>query len=445
MLLRRLLALAVATSLAFILPLHDAAASPGDLYGIMPRGIGTAGARTASSTDTGASWYNPANLAFAGQRGHASLELGYGFGLPSLFVDRTKAEGRFPTLAPERHGWIMAAGLFPLGGKLKNNTTLSFAIFHPDTKLVKVESLDPRKPQWYRYQANPDRPMITAGFGTVLWDRVALGASANVLANVDGNVAFGLDLFNRRVGQRDISFSLETHASAVVGATVKVIEGLKLGLVWRGDQSVKLKQPNAMDLGDIGNLTLDVSGTVHYSPHQLAFGAEYQVNDRLSLSADLLYSFWSLAPWPGLRTRVIFEGELAEAFGLDEVFSFETGDEKAGFANTLAPSLSGEYRLTDAGAMLRAGYAFRPTLVPDQVEVSNYLDAHTHVVAIGATVPFQDPLELFARPMHLDLGAQLHYVTPRQTSKRAGASNPVGDHRIGGTVIALAASLRCDY
>lgn len=430
---------------AFMTFARDAKASPGDLYGILPLAMGSAGARVTASTDTGASYYNPANLAFAGLAGDSSLELGYGIGIPILSVEHSKGQPRYPDLDSERHGWVMLGGLFSLGGKIKNRATLSFSILHPDNQLIRVESLEMRSPQWYRYQTNPKRPMITAGLGVVLWERWAIGASANVLADIDGDVEFGLDLFNRRVKKRDLGFSLFTKASPIVGTTVKIIEGLKVGFVWRGDQDVRLTMPTSFDVGDIGVLSMSVAGSLHYSPHQFAVGASYDINRSFSVSADLLISLWSQAPFPGLVTQVNYKGELAEAFGLDEVFTFDTGDEVAGFENTVEPSIAGEYRLNDSGAALRAGYSYRPTMVPDQVHTSNLLDSNTHVLAIGATIPFSDPIEVFKRPLKLDLGGQIHFVSSRHTPKKAGASDPVGEHSAGGTVLAFGASLRYDY
>lgn len=442
LLLRASLAVTLAAGTLFYAA--PAKASPSDLYGLLPAGTGAAGARIALGRDAGATFYNPANLALAGGDGTASVELGYVTGIPSVFVDREKAEGRFPTRIPERQGWMLGSALIPLGGKIRHQATLGLAVYHPENQLIRVSSIDPRVPQWYRYEANPERPVIVAGLGVKLGDRVALGAAANVLANLDGRVDFGVELFDRKVERRDIDFSLITMLSPIVGATVRATDALTLALVWRGDQKLELTQPNSIDLGDLGVLGFEVLGTVHFSPHQLALGASYEVTERLRLALEFTYSFWSLAPHPGLDLKVNFSGEVAEGLGLDEAMSFGSRDAPVGFSDTFAPSLSGEYRLGREGQVLRAGYTWRPTMVPDQENRTNYLDTTAHVFAAGANLPFHDPLELLERPLHLVLAAQLQYLVPRQTTKLQRA-DPVGNHRIGGTVLALGASLRYDF
>ena len=58
---------------------RPAGASPTDTFGALPAGTATAGAQTASATDIGAVYYNPANLGVGGAAGHASLSLGYAY------------------------------------------------------------------------------------------------------------------------------------------------------------------------------------------------------------------------------------------------------------------------------------------------------------------------------------------------------------------------------
>src|SRR4051794_2120444 len=98
-----------------------ARASPADEYGALPRAMGTAGAQTALGTDTGAAFYNPANLALAGEGGHPSIQVGYVHAVPGLFISRLKNDPTsVPNVNPTNQGWVMAGALLPIGGKVQN-------------------------------------------------------------------------------------------------------------------------------------------------------------------------------------------------------------------------------------------------------------------------------------------------------------------------------------
>lgn len=422
-----------------------ARANPADLYGAFPRGAASVGTLTAAADDVSATYYNPAGLSFGAESGETQLQLGYGAGVPLLGVDRHRADSKIATRDPGWQGWVDVGALIPLRGKLAPwKPAIGFLMFHPQDKLVRVEALDPKYPQFLRYQAAPDRMVIALGAGFQVGRYLALGLGMQVLASMGGEVNFGIELFERRVERRDVSLEMQTKPSPTAGIIVRPNDRLRIGLSARGELGLDLNLPNVIGLGDLGTLELGISGVMHYTPPQLAVGAQYQVTDDLKLALDLKLDLWGFAPSPALDVQVKLRGEIPEGLGLDEALSFGSNDGPPGFIHVVTPSLSGEWRMPDKVSTLRFGYAYRPTFVPDQLGSTNWLDNTAHVLAAGATFGFVDPSGIFSKPLKLDLAAQGQVMQPRSVDKTQ-ERDAVGDYDFGGVVLAFSTAVRYDF
>lgn len=425
----------------------SAHATPGDTYGALPDGVATVGAQTSQATGAGATYYNPAGLGLGAAAGKASIFVGYAAGIPALDVDRTKGDGpgttKHPTHEAEYRGWHTLGALFPLGGMLEHKAALGFLLYHPQDKLIRVRTLSPRDPQWLRYESSTDRMELDVAFGAKLGRHVSIGAGVHVLAGLVGDVDFDIDLFERRVEKRELTFDLVTRIAPNVGVIVTPLDRLRLGFVFRGSSRLDISQPTVLGLGDMGTLNLLIEGTVHYTPQQFGFGATFDVLERLSLSLDLRYHRWSQAPHPAVSVKVGLDGEVPEGLGLDEVMAFETNDAPPGFQDILVSALAVEYTFPDESTQVRGGYAWRPSYVPDQVRRTNYLDASSHLLGVGATFRFHDPTGIFSQPLMLDLAAQGQFLQSRLAKKQAG--DLVGDYMYGGFVGAASAGIRYEF
>lgn len=437
----------VLTMLAVVVLSATAHATPADTYGAMPQGVATAGAQTSATKDAGASYYNPAGLGIGAASGKTSIAIGYAAGMPSLNVDRTKNDGpgvdRHPTREPEYRGWQTLSALFPLGGVLEHKVAIGLLFYHPQDKLIRVQALSPRDPQWLRYESSTDRMELDIGFGAKVGRYVSFGAGVHVLAGLEGNVDFDIELFERRVGKRDLTFDLVTRMAPNLGLIVTPTDRWRVGFVFRGSNRLDISQPTILGLGDIGTLDLLIEGTVHYTPQQFGLGATFDVNERLSVSADFRYHRWSQAPHPAVSVKVGLDGEVPEGLGLDEVMAFETNDAPPGFQDVLVSALAVEYTFPDEVTQVRGGYAWRPSYVPDQVHKTNYLDASSHLLGVGATFRFHDPTRIFSQPLMLDIAAQGQFLQGRLAKKQGG--DLVGDYMYGGFVMAASAALRYEF
>lgn len=411
-------------------------ASPADTFGVLPRGVATAGTQTASADDAGAAYYNPAGLALAGAGGKASVLLGFGGAVPNLDLDRAAGGLREPPNA----GQFTAAFVLPLGGKIRNRASLGAVVSLPRGAVVAGTLAEPRDPQFLRFN-NVNRLVLAFGLGVQLHEMVSVGVGGNVLAGLSGKLRFDIELFEREMDRRDVEFNLFAKVAPVTGVTITPHKRLRMGFTWRGSLGLDVDLPVDFNLGNVGSLDLWGRGVIHYTPHQLTGGVQYEVNDRLTLAFDLNYSLWSRAPYPALDVDVALGGEIVEGLGLDEVFTFGSNDPKHGFTDTLSPSFAAEFLFPDGVTRMRAGYAFRPTFVPNQVHDSNFLDNNAHVVGLGATFHLTDPTGVFSRPVKFDLGGQFQIMERREVRKSRGGEQ----YTFGGTALALGGAFRYEF
>ena len=155
------------------------------------------------------------------------------------------------------------------------------------------------------------------------------------------------------------------------------------------------------DFGDgykeLALVDVTVGGTIFYTPHTLTLGAEWKgLSDRLHVSAELRYAFWSKAPDPtvGLKVGLTSEMDLVTQV-LGDNFNVRAGGEDIRLSDTLSVRAGAEYWLVPEVLNIRGGYAYTPTPVPVQNGRTNLLDGDSHMIALGSTVYFHDPLDIF--------------------------------------------------
>ena len=149
--------------------------------------------------------------------------------------------------------------------------------------------------------------------------------------------------------------------------------------------------------------------------------------------------FEPAAPDPATEMTVEMDGEMLRSLGIDETFDSKTEARSPGFSTTLEPHLGVEWLIVPSFAA-RLGYFFRPTPVPKQNGDTNILDGNTHALAAGLGFNFNDPLEVFAKPVHIDLAYQLMLIPERRADK--GSSSDVPSYVYSGYLHNVSAAVR---
>jgi long-subunit fatty acid transport protein len=421
-----------------------ARANPFELFGFTPRGIGMGGAMVGLADDVAGSFYNPAGIV-----GHTKAEFGIGFAdtIPALHINRAKTSAGTPISGEVDSAPRFEIGIiFPLGGLLKDRVVIGIGGGHPFGSLVRVQTVDQAHPQFYMYQSKAQRFALDAGIGIKIVDGLSIGAGASVIAQQIGKVRFAVDVASRRFVARDITVDLNTVATPMVGILVEPTETLKFGLSWRKEQQLYYEQPTDINLGDIGDLALDVQGIAQFWPHVFSGGVSYKpaaLSGRLLISAQLDFLVWSRAPRDQVSVTIRPSGPVLDGLGLSDILGFRSQDVTPGFANILVPRLGVEFVATDV-LTLRVGASARPPVTPDQRGTTNYLDNFTETFSGGATFKFIDPLKVFTDPVALDVGFSATIANEREMTKFQ-TNDATGGATYGGALFTASAMLRYLY
>jgi hypothetical protein len=420
-----------------------ARANPFELFGFTPRAIGLGGAMVGLSDDLAGPFYNPAATI-----GHTKSEFGIGFSdtLPSLHVTRSKLSSTNATADTESAPRFEGGIIFPLGGLLKDRVVLGLALGHPVGSLVRVQTVDQSHPQFYMYNSKPQRFALNASVGIKIVDGLSIGGGAEVIAQQIGSVSFAIDVAARRFTARDIKVDLNTIITPVVGLMIEPTESLKFGFSFRKESQLYYEQPTDINLGDIGDLKLNVQGIAQYWPHVFSAGASYKpaaLGNKLLFTFQLDYMVWNRAPRDQVQVQIAPSGAVLSGLGLDSILGFGSQDAQPGFTNILIPRLGVEFYPNDV-VTLRLGGSARPPVTPDQVGTTNYLDNFTETISGGASFRFKDPLQVFTDPVSFDLGAAIMIANERTTAKTQ-AADPTGGASYGGSLFTVSAMLRYLY
>lgn len=419
-----------------------------DFYGFGTRGMGLAGTQAATADDYAAAYFNPSLLAFQDK---VKLGLSLNWFNRHLSADAASGDMRpFNAVDPDDTVGLSMGFVFPFGGVVEDRLALGVGVYLPTASIMTVQSIDPDKPNWYLQQADSDRLALAVSLGVRVTDWFSLGLGIQVLGGLSGNVEMDMNIEDYEFGQRDVKVDVDMALAPIVGLTFRIPDAnLTLALAYRGELEIDYELPVTVHargnlgsgLKEIALIDVLVSGSVFYSPHTFTLGVEWKgLDDRLMLSAEARFALWSKAPDPtvGLKVNLKSDEDLVTQV-LGEDFNVSAGDESVKMSNTLSLRLGAEYWFAPGVFAFRGGYAFTPTPVPIQNGATNLLDSDSHMISLGGSVYFHDPLEIFKEPVAFSLAAQLHFFPEREAVK--SANYDVASYTYGGYVGVFSASL----
>jgi long-subunit fatty acid transport protein len=433
---RKLLAVAL---LGLLLAPRVARASTFDTYGFGSRGIAMGGAQVADAQDFTATFYNPALLV---DRQKINVGFGFFYEKPNLSVTPDDPTSQLKVSNPPDFASYSIGLVYPFAGKVQNKVALGVGIQLPVHNLIRVQGVEPTSASWYLYESSPDRVQIFAGLAVKPVEWFSFGVGAQFLSDFGGDIEFNIDLFNKRFARRDLTAELVTKASPVAGLALRPLPNLTFGFSYRSSLQLNLDLPTNIVLGDLGTLFLDVRAVTFYTPHEFTLGVRFDPTDELTLTGDLEYARWSAAPNPAVQVKVRLNGDLVRGLGLDQALALDSQDAPPGFEDILIPRVGVEWR-PSVRFSARAGYFLRPTPVPLQNGLSNILDGTTHAISGGIGVKFDDPLEILAEPVQVDVVAQHGIVTSRVAQKLPVSGQPT--YSYGGSTELFAIDVRYNF
>jgi long-chain fatty acid transport protein len=405
-------------------------AGPYEFFGTGPRAIALGGAYAALSDDASGVYYNIAGLT---QVERFQVELGYVYGVPDMRIDDVRQNVNV------NHGVSLGVVVSTLvkGHRLSTGVNA----FVPDDHMMRFLEFPTNQPH-SPFVANANHTIVSlAGVGFEAFRWLSVGAGLNMLASNRGGVDFQVN--QNEPSEGALHSKIGSAFSPVAGLWSRPLDWLRAGFSYREKLVCRLELPNNIHIPPLtvspdanipilrkSELRLWADTWSHFAPRQFELGLAFEPHARVTASGDLTYMQWSEFQSDAPNTAVYLTG------GLADVFPSTNGPKPPppDFRDTWNPAVGVEGRpLVDPRVSLacRLGYRYRPTPVPAQIGLNNYLDSNTHIFSSGLGVTIGTFSEMLPRPLSLDGFAQFHWMTPRDTHK-ADPNDYIGDYRFAG-------------
>jgi len=424
------------------------AAGSAETYGHDAVSAGKASATVAADSGPSAAFVNPAALARL--RGPA-LHGGFQLALPQLAIDTVRddvdGDPLRPALPTPVAGFAVGFGI-PVNIIVPDRLSIGVTAFLPSTALVRARAYDPARPSFYVFDSATEHYEIFAGAAVRVIDGVAIGVGARLGAGQGGNVNLALDPVRNRFVRQEIDTS-QAAVSSPIGSVLIGPFGVdavkaRVGFVVRDKSSFDVILPAALTIEglDVG-LLLDLVTLSNFSPRMWTGGTQVDLFDRFHVNVDVQYAQWSEAPAPFLKVRNDIRGDGLERLGFGAALDAPGENQERvlspGFVDTVNVRVGGDAEVVD-GVVVRAGYGWRPTPVPDQTSGTNIVDNSTHTLAAGLGVRADLPL-VADKPFWFNVAWQAVMLMPR-TAEKTSSRDPVGSWTSSGTVHHIALELR---
>ena len=375
----------------------SALANPFDTFGYTPRAAGMGGAFTGAACSYEATYYNPAGLARL-----ASPEVGIGVLMwrPVLHVNDAESPANVTrALVDLGFGTPIPLGR-GLGRILFMGTNLAF----PGGTLYAIRAQPLAKPHFPFLEDRNRRLVFNLALAVRVTRVLSIGAGISLLPDVSGDV--NVDLTDAGT-KNAVSVDADMHLSPNVGVLVEPMEGLTVGLTWRGANRTYLKLPVSVFVGESSAkpINIEVLSYDYSTPHQLALGAAFR-RSRFEVALDVTYSFYRYFNQSSPTVNLLDStGKVTNTSAVPN----------PNFRDTWAVRMGGEVRVMDP-LVMRAGFGFVQSPVPAQTGETNLLDGHRFTLSLGAGF---DMAEVQGPPVVVDA----HFAwTKMQTNRDAKSS-----------------------
>jgi len=421
-----------------------ARANPVDAFGFGARSPAMGNAATAAANDGSANYFNPSLLALSSD---IRLDLGYQYARPQLFVD-----GQDMDVDSSRG---LAAAMVVPGRLGTARVAFGGALFVPDGRISRVRTLNSQQPRWQLYDNRPQRLFLAANVAVQLGERFAFGGGIAYMSSTKGSV----DL-EGRVGFPDaedsrldvaIDVDLETIRYGEFGALWRVNDWLDVGVSARTGFHVTLDQKFTIsgDVGPAGGpvvvedgfLALHTVAQDLYQPLQVTAGLAARLREAWLVTFDAAFHRWSTFENPAAHITIDYDlGDFNTLVNIPDAPPLADPN----FHDIVIPRLGVEWTAASGPRRtweLRAGYAYEPSPVPEQVGETNFIDSDKHTVSLGAGLTLRDFSTILRLPASFDAYLAWTQLEPRSTHKLSPV-DPVGDYRATGRVVQAGLSTR---
>jgi long-subunit fatty acid transport protein len=405
-------------------------AGPYEIFGTGPRAIAMGGAYAALGDDVAGLYYN---LAAITQVTRFHLELGYTYATPYMRIDGARED------VDQNKGYAIGGIVSTTikGHRLSGGVNA----FIPQSYLMRFLMFTSNQPHSPLVANANQRIVALTGLAFEVFPWLSVGGGLNMLANNHGGVDF---LVNEHTpSEGSLHSNISGVFAPIAGLWSQPTDWLRVGVSYREKLVCRLVLPNDVSIPPVtafpgsnvailpaSHLTLSADAWSHFTPRQFELGVAFEPYDWLTVSVDLTYMEWSEMKSDMPAASIVLTG------GLADIVPTINGPQPppATFRDTFNPAIGIEGRPLDdpdLSLALRLGYRYRPTPVPNQTGVNNYLDSDTHIFSGGFGLTFGPFWDIFPQPLSLDAFVQYHWMTPRTTHK-TDPTDVMGDYQFAG-------------
>ena len=388
------------------------------LFGAGPRAIAMGGAFTAVADDFTGGYYNPAGLL-----SKKTTRIGIGYMYSKLHLE---ADGNvIPLSHTHRDGFVMGyAFTLPFLDFLKDRIAFGYNLYQPPDYVMNVHVSQPSQPQFVLLESYTQSNLMNVAAAVKVVDGLNIGGGVTITADVGG--ALDLKPGIRAMQGAEVTLTTvdqdaQTMLSASAGLYVKpeefipALKGFTFAFVWRDRYYVELNIPVTILLGSIP-LKLDFSSNLIYTPQMYTVGIAYRANPDFLVSLDVTYNVWSDFLSPSLVIDTDIQIPIIPLKLLPGKI------EDPDFSDTITPRIGVEYRAVNtdwADWVLRGGYAYDPSPVPEQTGWSNFLDGNKHLLSLGLGFEPKKILgmDLSKNSMGVQMVAQVQFIEKTDHTK----------------------------
>jgi long-subunit fatty acid transport protein len=449
----------------------DAYAQYQDFFGVGARN-GAVQAGTATATDYSAAYYNPAGLAFS-----KDMELAFAMEYLSLggfqvSVQKDASAAKTAEKVKDIVGVSLGLSMMLGGSKpqkiaeplipcenCKNNVPLSAArctfckaefepveikppsqeppkpnriglgmyLFLPFPDLVQAQAIDPRTPNIYLYESNLRKIGLFVGVAYRFTDYFSLGIGVSLLADAKVDTEINQPF----VGGVNVDFkeTLRGDAAPNFGLRFSPFKRFWLALAYRGELSLKVEVGAGVTVLGVSALRLKVESITLFSPHQLSFGAGYEIFPGLTAAMDLTWYNWSRFKTTGsfvenVPGSIPITTQSPPEVRSQDIVGFRMGAEYIFWKNFSA----------------RMGYSYYPSPIKTQTGESNLLHADKHSLSFGGGYAF----EFMGWKNQLDVFMQIH-ILPQSSNIKSDSNDTYGNTSLEGTVFQIGFTLKTEF
>lgn len=410
-----------------------ASAGPLDDFGMGGRTAAMAGAGVATVRGAEAAHHNPAGVAFAE---HPSVLLGYGFGAMRLNISGRDAQ------VLNARGTTLGVALPLKVGQL--TLTPGLALYLPDQFIARIQLIPPTEPHFIRLDNDPHRLVVEPVLGVRIGEHLSLGAGVSLLGDARGNgITFNVGVVSEeKVGEAALDASLPPRAAPLLGAMVDTPR-VKAGLVYRGELSLDLALDIIANVDVAGVVTGDALVTIrannYFTPQRVVGGVAVDVLPDLTLTGELAWENWSAFPSGLADLKVLVALDITPPL-------VQTDLPPANFEDIVIGRVGAEYKVRRGKTEWsgRAGYAFLPSPVPEQVGLTSFADNDRDILTAGVGLRIDALRPYLTRPVELSVALQWHHLRKRLTVKDA-SSFPGEAFSSSGNIFHLGTSMTMSF